>query len=171
MVRAMAEVERFLSLSFTKITVEDPSSHEAKWCLEQFFAELSERFEEGFAPDRSLPADPSELKPPKGVFLIARLDGGLVGCGAVKVLSPGVGSIKRMWVSQAVRGVGIGRRLLGALEDEATRLGLSVLRLETNRNLDEALDLYRRNGYHEVAAFNDDPYADFWFEKRMDSSC
>ena len=89
-----------------------------------------------------------------------------MGCGAVKSAEPGVGSIKRLWVSPEVRGAGVGRRLLFALEKEAAGLGMALLRLETNRSLHEAQALYRRNGYREVAAFNDDPYADHWFEKR-----
>jgi DNA-binding MarR family transcriptional regulator/GNAT superfamily N-acetyltransferase len=167
LVNAMSEVEKLLNLSFTRISFEDPDSADAKWCLEQYFAELDERFERGFEVDRSIPADSKDLRPPRGTFLMARLDGGPVGCGAVKLMEPGVGSIKRMWVSPEVRGAGVGRRLLLALEKEAAGLGMTLLRLETNRSLHEAQALYRRNGYREVAAFNDDPYANHWFEKRI----
>jgi ribosomal protein S18 acetylase RimI-like enzyme len=75
-----------------------------------------------------------------------------------------------MWVSREVRGTGVGRRLLLALENEAAGLGMELLRLESNRSLHEAQALYRRNGYREVAAFNADPYADHWFEKRIGPS-
>jgi DNA-binding MarR family transcriptional regulator/GNAT superfamily N-acetyltransferase len=167
LVAAMSEVEKLLNLSFTRISVEDPESPDAKWCVAQYFAELGERFEEGFDAGRSIPADAGELRPPRGALLVARLDGRPVGCGAVKTIEPGVGSIKRMWVSRGVRGSGVGRRLLLALEKEAAGLGMGLLRLETNRSLLEAQALYRRNGYREVAAFNDDPYADHWFEKRI----
>jgi ribosomal protein S18 acetylase RimI-like enzyme len=61
----------------------------------------------------------------------------------------------------------MGRRLLLALEKQAAALGMELLRLETNRSLHEAQALYRRNGYREVPAFNDDPYADHWFEKKL----
>jgi DNA-binding MarR family transcriptional regulator/GNAT superfamily N-acetyltransferase len=166
LVSAMSEVEKLLNLSFTRISVEDPDSPDAKWCLAQYFADLGERFGTSFDPRRSIPADSKDLRRPRGVFLVARLDGRPVGCGAVKSVEPGVGSIKRMWVSPAVRGVGVGRRLLVALEQEAAGLGMELLRLETNRSLHEAQALYRRNGYREVPAFNDDPYADHWFEKR-----
>ena len=166
LVAAMSEVEKLLNLSFTRISVEDPDSPDARWCLGQYFAELGERFEEGFDAGRSIPADAGDLRPPRGAFLVARLDGRPVGCGAVKATEPGVGSIKRMWVSREVRGSGVGRRLLLALEKEAAGLGMGLLRLETNRSLHEAQALYRRNGYREVAAFNDDLYADHWFEKR-----
>jgi DNA-binding MarR family transcriptional regulator/GNAT superfamily N-acetyltransferase len=170
LVDAMWEVEKLLTRSFTRISVEDPDSPDAKRCLGQYFAELGERFEGGFDAGRSIPADSGDLRPPHGTFLLARLDGRAVGCGAVKSAEPGVGSIKRMWVSPEVRGAGVGRRLLLALEKEAAGLGMALLRLETNRSLDEAQTLYRRNGYREVAAFNDDPYADHWFEKRISPS-
>jgi DNA-binding MarR family transcriptional regulator/GNAT superfamily N-acetyltransferase len=165
---AMSEVEKLLALSFTRIAVEDPASRDAKWCLEQYFAELDQRFEQGFESERSISADRQELTPPRGTFLLARLDGRPVGCGAVKSTEPGIGSVKRMWVCNEMRGTGLGRRLLLALEAEAAGLGLGLLRLETNRSLQEAQALYRRNGYREVEAFNDDPYADHWFEKRID---
>jgi DNA-binding MarR family transcriptional regulator len=166
LVEAMSQVEKLLNLSFTRISVEDPDSPDAKWCLGQYFAELGERFEGGFDAGRSIPADSGDLRPPRGTFLVARLDGRPVGCGAVKSAEPGVGSIKRMWVSREVRRAGLGRRLLLALEKEAAGLGMGLLRLETNGSLHEAQALYRRNGYREVPAFNDDPYADHWFEKR-----
>src|SRR5688572_8819533 len=166
LVAAISEVEKLLNLSFTRIAVEDPDGPDAKWCLEQYFAELGERFEDGFEAGKSIPADSGDLRPPRGIFLVARLDGRPVACGVVKSIEPGVGSIKRMWVSHAVRGVGVGRRLLLTLEKEAAGLGMKLLRLETNRSLHEAQALYRRNGYREVAAFNDDLYADHWFEKR-----
>ena len=166
LVSAMSEVEKLLNLSFIRISVEDPDNPDAKWCLGQYFAELGERFEGGFNAGRSIPADAGDLRPPRGTFLVARLDGRPVGCGAVKATEPGVGSIKRMWVSRDLRGTGVGRRLLLALEKEAAGLGLGVLRLETNESLREAQALYRRNGYQEVPAFNDEPYAHHWFEKR-----
>jgi DNA-binding MarR family transcriptional regulator/N-acetylglutamate synthase-like GNAT family acetyltransferase len=170
LVAAMSEVEKLLNLSFTKIAVEDPDSPDAKWCLAQFFAELDARFEGGFDAGRTLPADAAALRAPHGAFLVARLDGRPVGCGAVKRVSPGVGAVKRMWVSHEVRGAGIGRRLLTALEQQAAALGLTTVRLETNRALGEAQALYRRNGYREVTAFNDEPYAHYWFEKPLDTA-
>ena len=157
-----------LSLSFTRITREDPGSLDARWCVEQYFTELDARFDHGFDAARSLPADNNELLPPRGAFLVARLDSRPIGCGAVKTIAPGLGSIKRMWVSKTVRGRGIGRRILQALEEQALALGLSTVRLETSKTLAEAQKLYRRNGYREVDAFNEDPYADFWFEKQLE---
>jgi DNA-binding MarR family transcriptional regulator/ribosomal protein S18 acetylase RimI-like enzyme len=167
LVAAMAEVHRLLQAAGARIERVDPASRAAQWCVAQYFAELTERFEEGFDPGRSIPADEGELRPPRGAFLLASVDGEPVACGAVKVISPGVGSLKRMWVAASVRGLGFGRRMLAALESQARELGLATLRLETNRALAEAIRLYRSSGYVEVAPFNDDPYADHWFEKHL----
>jgi len=167
LVHAMAEVERLMRAAGAEIERVDPASREARRCVSQYFAELAARFEEGFDPGASLPADDDDLVPPRGAFLVARIDGEPVACGAVKSIGRGVASIKRMWVAESVRGLGFGRRMLVALEGEARELGLKTLRLETNRSLREAIRLYESSGYREVPAFNDDPYADHWFAKRL----
>jgi GNAT superfamily N-acetyltransferase len=167
LVDAMAEVQRLLRVSGTRIERVHPASVVARWCVAQYFEELDRRFERGFDPGRSIPADDAEMVPPHGAFLVASVEGEAVGCGAVKAIEPGVGSLKRMWIAESARGLGLGRRMLVALEDEARSLGLATLRLETNRALTEAIGLYRRAGYVEVPAFNTDPYANHWFEKRI----
>lgn len=167
LVAAMAEVQRLLQAAGACIERVDPASAPARWCVARYFAELAERFDEGFDPGASIPADDAELRPPAGAFLVASVDGEPVACGAVKSIAPGVGSLKRMWVAGSVRGLGFGRRMLAALESEARTLGMTTLRLETNRALAEAIRLYESSGYVAVAPFNTDPYADYWFEKRL----
>lgn len=167
LVAAMVEVHRLLQAAGARIERVDPASPAARWCVTQYFAELANRFEGGFDPGQSIPADDDDLRPPRGAILVASVDGEPVACGALKTISPGFGSLKRMWVSGSMRGLGFGRRMLGALEDQARELGFTTLRLETNRALTEAISLYRNSGYAEVAAFNADPYADHWFEKHI----
>jgi GNAT superfamily N-acetyltransferase len=72
-----------------------------------------------------------------------------------------------MWVADSARGLGLGAGMLHALEGQARELGMTTLRLETNRTLVEAISMYRRSGYTEVAPFNDEPYAHHWFEKHL----
>jgi ribosomal protein S18 acetylase RimI-like enzyme len=72
-----------------------------------------------------------------------------------------------MWVAPTARGLGVGRRILGALEEHARRHEVRVVHLETNKSLREAMSLYRSAGYVEVERFNDEPYAHHWFEKRL----
>jgi DNA-binding MarR family transcriptional regulator/GNAT superfamily N-acetyltransferase len=167
LVAAMSQVEWLLQASMVQFAVEDPTTSDARWCLQQYFTELDARFEGGFDPTRSLLPDASDLTLPVGAFVIARLRTRPVGCGALKFQNDASAYLKRMWVAPTVRGIGLGRRLLHELERVAREAGALVVRLETNRALREAIDLYRGSGYVEVDAFNDEPYADHWFEKRL----
>jgi GNAT superfamily N-acetyltransferase len=150
-----------------EFAVEDPDSRDARWCIGRYFAELDSLFQAGFDPSLSISADPAELTPPAGELLIARLDGRAVGCGALKFHPGAPAELKRMWVLPDERGIGLGRRLLAELERHARDRGVEVLRLETNGSLASAIALYRSAGYIEVPAFNDEPYAQHWFEKRL----
>ncbi len=164
---AMGEVERLLRAGAVEIAPADPADRDARACIDAYLDELRHRFDDGFDPSRSPSAEPAELVPPAGLFLLAQLDGEPVGCGALKAGGDGIGEIKRMWVASSVRGLGVAQRLLDALEAHAAAWGLQALRLDTNRTLVEARALYLRNGYREIAAYNDNPYADHWFEKRL----
>jgi GNAT superfamily N-acetyltransferase len=145
----------------------DPAHPHARHCLHEYFAELNRRFEKGFDPAMSIPADDDDMRPPAGVFLVATLHGDPVGCGALKFHDRKPADIKRMWVTESARALGLGRRLLRELETRAAAQGIYVLRLETNGSLVEAISLYRSAGYQEVPAFNDEPYAHHWFEKKL----
>jgi DNA-binding MarR family transcriptional regulator/GNAT superfamily N-acetyltransferase len=167
LVAAMAVVERLLTAGRVVVDVEPPTSADARRCIESYFRELDARFDAGFDPAASIPADAHELVEPRGLLLVARLAGDAIGCGALKLHDDEPAEIKRMWVAARARGLGVGRRLLHELERAARDRGARTVRLETNRRLTEAIDLYRSAGYREVAAFNDEPYAHHWFEKRL----
>jgi len=167
LVAAVTEVEKLFEAAMVRFAIEDPTTPDARWCIDQYFAELDARFEAGFDPARSISADARELTPPDGILLIARLRDRPVGCAALKFHVDAPAELKRMWITPAVRGLGLGRRLLGEMEQHAREAGVAVLRLETNRSLSEAITLYRRAGYVEVAAFNEEPYAHHWFEKHL----
>jgi DNA-binding MarR family transcriptional regulator len=167
LIDAMRTVQRLLTAAAVEIRPVDPSSPDARECLRAYVAELNARWEAGFDPSAGVTAEPHELTPPAGCMLIAYLHGEPVACGAVKHLAGGPTDIKRMWVSPAARGLGLGRRMLGELEQLAREAGAHAARLETNRVLTEAIALYRSAGYREVAAFNDEPFAHHWFQKRL----
>ena len=99
--------------------------------------------------------------------MLARLHGRAIGCGAVLFHDDEPAYIKRMWVDDAVRGMGVGRRILEALEQAARDHGAASVTLETNASLTEAIAMYRAFGYTEVEPFNDEVYADHWFEKSL----
>lgn len=170
LVEAMGEIERLLTSAMVEVRRVDPADPTARFCVREYFAELDRRFRTGFDPGASISADDDELRPPRGLMLVASLRDEPVGCGALKVHDDAPTELKRMWVAPSTRGLGIGRRLLAELESEAARLGSRVLHLETNGSLTEAIALYRSSGYSEVDAFNDEPYAHHWFEKRLPRS-
>lgn len=167
LVTAMAEVERLLTAALVEFHVVDPATPEARACLDAYVAELGRRFDRGFDPSQSISAQEDELRPPAGLFIVARLRSQPVGCGALKFHGTEPAELKRMWVAASARGFGVGRRLLAELEGAAVAAGVRTLRLETNRSLTEAIALYRSAGYVETEPFNDEPYAHHWFEKRL----
>ncbi len=163
----MAEVERLLTAAMVEVAPIDPADPRARYCMTAYFAELDRRFDAGFDPARSISADDEELRPPAGLLLVAMTGADPVGCGALKFHDDAPVEVKRMWVAEAARGLGVGRRLLEELEHHAIAHGANVARLETNETLTEAISLYRSAGYAEVSAFNTEPYAHHWFEKQL----
>lgn len=167
LVAAMADVEKLLTAAMVGIAPIDPAHPYAQHCLREYFAELDRRFDTGFDPARSIPAAEAEMRPPAGLFLVATLRDEPIGSGALKFHQKEPAEIKRMWVAESARGLGVGRRILGELEKHAAQHGARAVRLETNRTLVEAISLYRSAGYLEVPAFNDEPYAHHWFAKQI----
>ncbi|HYZ55007.1 MAG TPA: helix-turn-helix domain-containing GNAT family N-acetyltransferase [Streptosporangiaceae bacterium] len=167
LVAAMAEVDRLLTAATVTLDAVDPDHPDAQHCLRSYFTELQERFETGFDLARSRLPNAGELRPPHGLFLVARLHGEPAGCAGLKLPPGAPAEIKRMWVAPHARGLGLGRRFLAELEARAVQHGCDVLRLDTNKALSAAISLYHSYGFQEVAAFNDEPYAHHWFEKRI----
>jgi GNAT superfamily N-acetyltransferase/DNA-binding MarR family transcriptional regulator len=164
---AIAEVERSLRATLVGISVEEPRHPDVVHCFARYANELDARFPGGFDAAKRISANPEELTPPAGYCVVARLRGRPIGCGALKLHGAEPAEIKRMWVDPESRGLGVGRRLLESLEALARENGVRVLHLETNRTLGEAIELYRRAGFVEVAPFNDEPHAYHWFEKAL----
>jgi putative acetyltransferase len=97
--------------------------------------------------------DIASLQQPDVTFIVARVDGRALGCGAVVDSREGWAEVKRMFVSPAARGQKLGRRLMDRIEAIAAERGASVLRLETGGLQPEALELYRRSGFVEIGPF------------------
>ncbi len=167
LVAAMRDVERLLTSASVEIKAVDPEHPDARYCLAEYVAELNRRSERGFDPAVGATALPHEVRPPAGRFFVAYLHGEAIGCGAVKHHPGEPSEIKRMWIAPAARGLGLGRRLLEELEACALAGGARVAHIETSAVLTEALTLYRSTGWVEVPAFNDEPFADHWFEKAL----
>ena len=169
LINAMEQVERLLSASAAKVAEESPKGRDSQYCLSEYFKELSRRFDGGFDPAQSESPTPENFVPPDGTFLVIRLNGLPVGCGAFKRIPPNTAYLKRMWIDPNLRGLGLGKRLLQELEKRARDIGYHTARLETNKSLNEARKLYKSAGYSEVAPFNSEQYAHHWFEKSLRS--
>jgi DNA-binding MarR family transcriptional regulator/GNAT superfamily N-acetyltransferase len=168
LVRAMRTVERLIATSMVELRAVDAAEPDAQRCLRAYVAELNRRApDRGFDPAKGSTAEPYEVRPPLGAFVVAYLRGEPIGCGGVKHHPGGVTDIKRMWIAESARGLGLGRRLLAHLEGLARERGSREARLETGDVLTEAIALYRSAGYEEVEPFNDEPFADRWFAKPL----
>ncbi|MGO8801294.1 MAG: GNAT family N-acetyltransferase [Roseiarcus sp.] len=157
------------ALGRDRIAIEeaDPRGEAARSCLGEYYAELGRRFEKGFDVSRSRDPDAADMVRPRGAFLLAMSDGMPIGCVGLKGAGGELAEIKRLWICPTARGLGVGKRLMRAAETVARELSVEILRLDTNSALPEALKLYRTSGWVEIDRFNEDPYPDRFFEKRL----
>ncbi|WP_152188500.1 GNAT family N-acetyltransferase [Georgenia satyanarayanai] len=142
-------------------------SDAAAHAMRAYLAELSDRLD--IDPSFADAADPAEVTPPRGDFMLLSEvgTGAVVGFGAVHVLEPGVVEIRRMWLKPDVRGRGLGRFLLRSLENRARSLGGQRVLLGVNESLVEACGLYRASGYEPVERDEDNPYVTHVFGKQL----
>jgi putative acetyltransferase len=131
----------------------DLASPEVLALIAELNRELSDRYPEPGANHFRL--DPDEVAPGRGTFLLAVLDGQPVACGALRLLDPNTAEIKRMFTLPSVRGKGIARAVLNALEEEARRLAVTRLVLETGIRQHEAMGLYESHGFVQIPAFGE----------------
>jgi ribosomal protein S18 acetylase RimI-like enzyme len=148
-------------------SVVDASSEPAQWAMAQYFRELDLRFTNGFDAGTAFDDAAVGLNPPRGAFVLAKHAGDAVGCGAIQFLDGDRAEIKRMWVDPQQRGRGLGKRLLTFLEAEIQASRRSIVVLDTNQSLAEAIAMYRSCGYEPTERYNDNPYAQLWFVKRL----
>src|SRR5436305_14627340 len=156
---AMRTVERLITASAVELRIVDPAGADARSSLRAYFGELNRRSDIPFDPAKGTSAEPHELRAPAGAFVVAYLRDEPIGCGAVKHHPDRPSEIKRMWVAESARGLGIGRRLLEELERRARDAGAPAVRLDTNKALIEAIAMYRSSGYRQIPRFNAEPFA------------
>jgi DNA-binding MarR family transcriptional regulator/ribosomal protein S18 acetylase RimI-like enzyme len=164
---ALGTAERLIRSATCTVEPVDVASDEALTAVRRYFDELDQRFVGGFDPGEAATTDLERMRPPGGDFLVVRAERDVVACGGLQRHSRSVGEVKRMWVDPAWRGCGLAVRLLGALEDRAGELGYRDVYLDTNGTLTEAIAMYERAGYRRIERYNDNPYAQAWFAKRL----
>jgi GNAT superfamily N-acetyltransferase len=164
----MRQVNRLLRAATIDVRVGDPHHPDFVLCLDAYHAELAERCG-GFDPTISRPLAPEQLIAPGGLLVMAHHRKHPIGCGAITFGEDRIGAIKRMWVSRDFRGLGVGSRILDEIERRARDHGIRTLRLENRRELYEATEMYRQFNYRVTDPFNDEFYADRWYEKSLAS--
>lgn len=154
------------------VTPESYDTPDAVVLLRAYYAEVAGRYWKRSVTEaeidqgvRDFPAD--GLAPPTGRFVVGRLAGEPLACGGFRLLDPVTAELTRVYVDRRTRGTGGGAALLQVLEAEALAMGAERVRLDTRSDLVEARALYARHGYREIPAYNDGPYAEHWFEKRL----
>ena len=151
------------AISFALEASDTPVSEELQ---RAYFADIAGRYP-GWSPDLIPSADPAEVAPPVGAWVVAYLGDVPVGCGGVKRLDERTVELKRIYLADAARGHGVGRRLLEELEEHARAFGYECVRLDTGDRQPEALGLFRSAGYVEIGDYNGNTWATYWMEKRL----
>ncbi|MEU7579026.1 GNAT family N-acetyltransferase [Streptomyces sp. NPDC041068] len=143
-----------------------------------YYTEVSDRW---YLLHDGRPTDPAELErgiaeetgadlaPPDGVLLVARFEGEPVGTAGVRLRDANTAELKRVFVRKGMRGRGGAPRLIAAAEDAARALGAELIVLDTRTDLVESRTLYTRCGFEETEPYNDDPYSQHWFAKKLAS--
>lgn len=168
---ALATADLLVRAATVRLVEVEQDSDVARLAVGHYIAELDARFPDGFDPG-------APLSPEPGARYVAVLsEGEVVAYGGIRRISSTDGGttadvvptaeVKRMWVDPRWRGAGLGGRLLRHLEALATEHGFARARLDTNKNLTEAIALYERSGYTSIDRYNDNPYAELFFEKLL----
>ena len=156
----------FVSMTIT-VSPEDPRAPEAQALLNAFVDEVQHRYDA--APADVGYFDPSVVSVPKSVFLVARVEGRAVGCGALVPLEDDVVEIKRMFVLPQERGHGIAKKILDRLQSLAQEFDYDRIRLETGTKQPESIALYGKSGFYRVPNFPpfENDHTAVCFEKRI----
>ncbi|PFG35593.1 acetyltransferase (GNAT) family protein [Flavimobilis soli] len=155
----------------TTIEVVDPSSPVAAQIVRAYMADVASRYYGRPATtaeiDKALLDEPfDDLAGPSGVLLVALRDGEPVACAGARFVDD-TAELTKVFTTASARGSGLARRLVATLEQMFAERGLRTVRLDTRSDLVEACALYESIGYRRVEPFNDEPYSDRWYAKRL----
>ena len=130
--------------------------HQARQLIEEYAASLNLDLSfQNFAYELGHLA--SEYVPPTGAFLLAEEKGAYVGCVGLRQFSDGIGEVKRLYVSPAARGRGVGRPLAEGIVTAAKQLGYSRLLLDTQPSMKEAQSMYVSLGFKPTGPYRFNP--------------
>lgn len=159
------------------LSAEPDDSPAATALFRAYYTEVAQRYHTLHGWPRITPEEidagvaeypPGQLMPPNGALFVARQAGEAAGCAGLLLIDGGrTAELKRVYVREPWRGRGAAGVLMRAVERHAAELGAERLRLDTRRDLTEAVALYRAYGYEEIPAYKEDRYAELFFEKAV----
>ncbi len=135
------------------VDVADPRGPEAAELISALSAELARRYD--YMEDGSGGFKPQDALAPRGAFVIGRVGGSPVACGAIRPLEGDVAELKRVFVKADFRGRGYSKAVVAELERLARLRGYMVMRLETGVRQPEAIALYESLGYHRIPNYGE----------------
>jgi putative acetyltransferase len=156
-----------MSEEMFRIDIVDPRGVEAAELISALSAELARRYDN--MEDGSGGFKPEDALGPRGVFVIGRIGGNPVACGAIRPLGADVAELKRVFVKVDFRGRGYSKAIVNELERQARLRGYKVMRLETGFRQPEAISLYESLGYHPIPNYGEyrDSGLSVCFEKKL----
>ncbi|TFZ06978.1 GNAT family N-acetyltransferase [Ramlibacter henchirensis] len=111
--------------------------------------------------EEELASLPGDYAAPRGALLLAKVDGAVAGCCALRPLDssdyPGAAEMKRLYVRKAFRGFGLGRQLAEAVLDVARREGYDCVLLDTLDDMEAARALYDDLGFEAIEPYYHNP--------------
>lgn len=132
---------------------EDVRSADSERLIKELSAELAKLYP---FSDGSAGFKPTDVEVPQAAFVVARLDGHAIGCGAMRPLDDTTVEVKRMYTHASYRRKGVGRAILAEIERLAIRFGYSSIKLQTGPEQPDAAALYEKVGYYRIPIFSGD---------------
>lgn len=156
------------------IEITRPGTPTADAIVRAYLLEVASRYYDRPATpaevDQALLDEPyADLQEPTGIFLVMTEDGAPIACAGARFVADvaHAAELTKVFTLPGFRGQGLGTRLLTQVELACRARGILELRLDTRAELAEACSLYERLGFARVDAFNDEPYSDRWYAKRL----
>jgi putative acetyltransferase len=150
-----------------RVEVIDPRGPEAAELISALSAELARRYD--YMEDGSGGFKPEDALGPGGAFVIGRIGGSPIACGAIRPLEEDVAELKRVFVKVDFRGRGYSKAIVNELERQARVRGYRVMRLETGVRQPEAISLYESLDYRPIPNYGEyrDSSLSVCFEKKL----
>jgi GNAT superfamily N-acetyltransferase len=150
----MMHHEEFMTITTTELitaAAEDVRNADATQLIDELSAELAALYQVG---DGTAGFKPSDVEIPRAAFVIARIDGYAVGCGALRPLDETTVEVKRMYTRAAYRRKGVAQAIMAEFERLAREFGYTTIKLQTGPLQPEAAALYERVGYYRIPRFS-----------------